>query len=358
MLISLRRYLDNRPEQVIDALLRLARLLLQGIELHAVKGDAADYDKFRADIHRVNEGLTENTPAQEILVLAGLTVRALEEYNSRAGKYVHSQCIELQNMVSMLTKTMADIASGSDKSIARLQDIEKQLHKASLFEDFHTAKLRMAECLDGLRNEIDWHRTNSAQHVSELRSVIEHSNASLRRAPIVATTVAALPAQGEPGTRTDPLTGLPERTAAEALLNATVKQGMTAFAVPFLVDRLDLINARFGRTVGDDVLLYFCQHVAQGLTGSDRLFRWSGPALLAVMNRTEQIGVVRDEVSRLLSKRLTRTVALEGRSVLLPVAATWKIFAAHEIRPLPRLIRSIDAFVHGEPKDDSALAAL
>jgi hypothetical protein len=36
MFISIKKYLDSRPEQVASALLRMVQLLLQGLELHAV----------------------------------------------------------------------------------------------------------------------------------------------------------------------------------------------------------------------------------------------------------------------------------------------------------------------------------
>jgi hypothetical protein len=50
MFISIKKYLDSRPEQVASALLRMVQLLLQGIEMHAGAGDAADHEKFRKDI--------------------------------------------------------------------------------------------------------------------------------------------------------------------------------------------------------------------------------------------------------------------------------------------------------------------
>jgi GGDEF domain-containing protein len=343
-MISLRKYLDSRSDQVADALLRTTHLLLEGIERHAVKPDAEDYDKFRQDLRLILKDLKQETPASETLVLAGQALKAMEEYNARATKHMRAQCDDLQNMVTMLTKTMAAITSGSQSTIGRLQDIEGQLQKASLLEDFHVAKIRMSECLDVLRTEIVRHRAESAKQVSEMSSVVQ----SLR------TTPAATP---EEMARRDPLTNLPERAAAEAVLAAAVKGSRPVFAAVFVTDRLDMINARFGRRVGDDVLLFFCQHVAQALTEGDRLFRWTGPAILAILQRGEPLTSVREAMNRVFAKRLTMNVAVENRSVLLAVPAKWMVFAAQEIRPLPHLVRSIDAFVHGEAPEGKAIAA-
>jgi GGDEF domain-containing protein len=343
MMISIRKYLDSRPEHVIDALLRTTHLLLEGLERHAVKPDAAEYERFCTDMQRLREGLTRETAAQEILVAAGQALKTLEEYNARAARHVRSQCDDLQNMVGMLTKTMAAISSGSQGTISRLQNIEGQLQKASMLEDFHAVKIRMAECLDVLSTEIVRTRTESARNVSEMHSVVER----LRVRPLGAA---------EQPRRLDRLTNLPERAAAEETLSMTVKEGRPVFAAVFVVDRLDLINARFGRSAGDEMLAFFAQHVQQGLAEADRLFRWTGPALLGILNRDESLASVREAMSRLLSKRLTKSTTVDNRSVLLSVPAKWMVFAAMEVRPLPQLIKSIDVFVHGEPPDGKPAA--
>jgi GGDEF domain-containing protein len=343
-MISIRKYLDSRSDQVAAALLRTTQLLLEGIERHAVRPDAEEYERFRTDLGTVLAGLEENTPAQEILVLAGQAVKTLEEYNTRATRRMRGQCEDLQNMVAMLTKTMATIASGSQATITRLQDIEGQLQKASMLEDFHAVKIRMSECLDVLRTEIVRHRSESAKQVSEMGSVVQRLRSRTAFTP-------------EELGRLDPLTKLPERAAAEAALSNAVKGSKVVYAAVFVTDRLDMINARFGRNVGDDVLLFFCRHVAQGLAPGNRLFRWTGPAILAVLDRDEPISAVREAMNRLFAKRLTITVTVENRSVMLAVPAKWMVFSAQEVRPLPRLVKSIDVFVHGETPEAGAAVA-
>jgi diguanylate cyclase (GGDEF)-like protein len=341
--ISLRKYLDSRPDQAGKALLCMIRLLLETIEAHAVKAEAADHEEFRAGIRGVQESLGESTPPAEILVLAGRTVKTIEEYNSRATKFVQRQCVELQAMIAMLTKTMTEVASGSQRSVLRLHEIERELQSASLIEDFQTVKIRMAECLEGLRGEIGRQHEESTHRVIELRSVLDASHARTA-------------ARANQEARVDPLTGLPERPAAEAALAAAAKSEQPAFAVLFVVERLDLINARFGHQVGDQVLLFFKEHVEQALAGSDRLFRWTGPALLAIIERDEPIAKIREEMNRVVSKRLSKSVSVANRSVLLPIPSNWVVFAIHEVRPHQQLLRNIDAFVGGDAESRPALA--
>ena len=344
-MISIRRFLDRRSDETPDALLRTTHLLLEGIEVHAVRRDPADYGRFRKELGLIRADLKEGVTAPEILALAGQALKTLEGYNAHATGHMRAQCEDLQNMVAMLTKTMAAITSESKNSISRLQEIQTTLETASALEDFHQAKIRMSECLDVLGKEIVHRRSESAKQVSEMHSVVQGLRSS--RSAQSAEELA----------RKDPLTGLTERAGAEAALAATVKENQPVFAAVFVADRLDMINARFGRSVGDDLLLFFSRHIAHGLKEADRLYRWTGPAILAILHRDTSLAPVREDINALFARRLTLNVTSENRSVLLAVPAKWMVFAAHEIRPLPRLVKSIDAFVHGEPAAQTSAAS-
>jgi GGDEF domain-containing protein len=337
MFISIKKYLDSRPEQVASALLRMVQLLLQGIELHAVAGDAADHERFRKDIHLVQESLGGRPAAADVLVAAGTVVKAMEEYNQRTSRFIHVQCAELQTMVGMLTKAMTTLSTGSESSVTRLQTIERQLHKASMIEDFQTARLRLSECLDTFRVEIFRQREESTRAVSDMRTDLETSQK--RVAPIVAAVASSR--------REDPVTGLPERAAAEAAIIEAAAQNRPVYAAMFVIDRLDLINARFGYAAGDQVLVVYTQHVAQGLSRQDKLFRWRGPALLALLERSSSPKQVREEIMRIAAQRLEKTIQVGTRSVLLPVGANWAIFSVAEYRPVQLLFQQLDLFVQG-----------
>jgi len=332
MFISIKRFLDRRPDQLVGALLQTVQLLLRGIETHAVKGDAAGHQKFKQDIQKIREGLGEQPAASEVLVLADGVAKVMEEYSNRTSKFIHAQCAELQAMVGMLTKTMTTVASGGEGSITRLQVIEKQLHKASMIEDFQTAKLRMAECLETLRGEIVHQREESARVVANLRSEIEKSQERLA---------------ARPSRRTDSVSLVPERSEAEAALMAAAKENRRVFAAIFVVERVSLVNSRFGRAVGDQLLHFFAQYLVQNFSAADKLFRWTGPSFLLLMERRESNEKVRAEIMRVTSQRLTTTIQVGARSVLLPVAANWDMFPVLEIRPVQLLFQQLDSFVQG-----------
>ena len=82
--------------------------------------------------------------------------------------------------------------------------------------------------------------------------------------------------------------------------------------------------------------------VQKQLATDDRLFRWGGPALLALLPRTDNIEIVRSEVGRIMATRLEHTIETPSRSMLVPIAARWTLFP---MMAAPRLMfQKIDAF--------------
>jgi diguanylate cyclase (GGDEF)-like protein len=125
----------------------------------------------------------------------------------------------------------------------------------------------------------------------------------------------------------DLVTGLPSFNMVPTALGAAITAGRNAYAVLFCVDRIEIINSRFGPESGDRVLIALGQRLAQRFSGADVLFRWRGPGFLALIERTESEMAVRDEVTRLASARLEQEIELSGRSVLLPISNSWVLVA-------------------------------
>lgn len=125
---------------------------------------------------------------------------------------------------------------------------------------------------------------------------------------------------------TDPCTGLPLRTEAEDLVRNTIEQKKQAFAVVFYLHRMALTNARFGEAIGNQVILFCSQHIATSiLRANDSLFRWQGPAFVAMIERPESLQAVNSEIQRLATVPISRHFETPSRSVYLPIRLTAEV---------------------------------
>jgi GGDEF domain-containing protein len=323
-LLELARMLLHSGATAHDAYLHVIQLLLQGIRLHAIPGDAADYDKFCRDLKVIEDAVAEHPPAARLHFLSGAALKALEEYNRRTAWFTRQRSVELQAIVSLLNKTIAELCKGAENTVVRLQDIERQLEKAEAIEDIRLAKLRLSECLEGLREE-------SVRQREEGRRAIQRLKAAIKQAPRAATSGSE-----------DAVTGLLGPGEAEQRLAETIYERAPIFTAVFVVTNMCSIKARYGEATGDQILHLYAEHLARSLPG-DALFRWSGPSFLALLRRVGTLEQVRQEAASIAAKRLEYTLPRGTRTVLLTPSATSWVFPPAD--SLAALIEKIDRFV-------------
>lgn len=331
--ISIRKFLggpgEQGPEQEPVDLTRVVRLLIQGIALHAVEGDPQDYQLFRRQMQKQLEAVEANPPPADLLLGVGAVVQALEAYNSRTTRHLRLQGLELYHMITMLTRTVETLGSGSEHAVGKLRDIEAQIEKTSGIKDVRGLKLRLAECLEGIRAEAQRQKAETARTVARLQEEIRGSRDRISGAG----TTPVL----------DPTTGLPARAAAAAAMSEWLSSPSPPYAALFIVDRIQLLNSRFGYEVGDRVLKIYVEELRDHLSAADQLFRWSGPAVLGLLNRADPIEKVREHLRFALPSKIERNFELAKRSVLLSITATWALFPIAP--PIGELIDRLDTFL-------------
>src|ERR1022692_3097454 len=91
--------------------------------------------------------------------------------------------------------------------------------------------------------------------------------------------------------------GLPARAEAEAALSKVAGSGIQAVAVVFVMKRLKQLNSRFGYEAGNGLLAWLSTYLGSGANPEEGLFRWSGPALVAVIRRNVPLARIRQELA-------------------------------------------------------------
>jgi len=332
-MISIKKFLNDDTE-VIATYERIMHLLMQGIALHAVDGHPAVRDVFRAKINEAEAKLGEDRSPANALTMTGEVIKALQEYNQRATKFIRAQGVELQSMVGMLTQAMAQISAVSEMSVTQLQELQKQIEHATQLEDIRTLKTRLGECLVSIRDESARHREESTRVVAELDHGIRQ---------VQTTRAEGQPEPAAPIPENDRIPGILGRTDAEKALRVSCEQGAPAYAGLFIVDRLKSITSRFGNTLADQVIAFFAEHLLTGLTPQDRIYRWDRGTFFALLDREEAPDFVRKQLARLLSRRLDHTFEIEGRAVAVPIASTWTILPLRESN-FSQILRKIEVF--------------
>ena len=319
---------DSGPDYAL--LLRVTSLILDGIAIHTISGDPQERRVFQETMRRLQRDLESAAePSATLLVTAGAITQCFESYNRNILRQFNAQAKELRDMVSLLADVLRQSCRGNQRTASSLSEIEKELQDASQLDDIRALKSRLERCLSSVHTELE-------RQVVEARSTGE----VLKKVRATSLQPNIVEESGE-----DQVTGLPRRSQARFLLETLRASSSAAYVLVLVINRLSTVNSRFGYEAGDAYLLEASQMVAQKLLHQDQLFRWSGPALLAVIAREGSAEIVHAEAARIANPRQDCTVALGGRSILIPVSFSSLCLPLWEFADLDALFEKIDTFI-------------
>ncbi len=142
----------------------------------------------------------------------------------------------------------------------------------------------------------------------------------------------------------DSETGLPGRLLFEKIVSDAIGEQKTFMLALFVVERLPLINKRFGRAAGDRVLLYVAQYLAQELPDSNSLSRWGGTAFSAIIT-SENSDKMGSQIRAISNKPLSANIDVGSRSVMLTISCGCLMEQVTLTSSAENLFKKMDDFV-------------
>jgi len=341
-LISFKSFLKPGKPTTAD-FVRFLGMLLQGLSTHVIEGDTEDLTVYRDETNSLAEHISESSTSEDILLTVTAGLRSLEEHNRRTHKFIRAQSIELKTALRTATETIAGLAHSKVESVHQLAVVEKKMEQASAIEDIRLLRVKLQDCLTIIREESARLRTESDTRLTSLEETIESVFSEGRFNP----ALLAL----------DAVTGLENRVAAERLIRQRITEGKTCAAALFVVNKLSTVNRRFGRTTGDEVLLMVSQHLGQSMPPNTVLFRWSGPALAAVVDIQDNFEEVNRKLSRAANAQLEKNIEASGRSAFVPISFLLLVQKVGAGKSPKDVFKAMDQFVAANALEEPAPAS-
>ena len=289
---------ESSPIELIEQL----QILLRGIALHAVESGPENLEQFRHNMAEVANALSKKSSAHDLLIAIGRALRLTEEYNRQATAVFKGQMAELRSMLTNMAETVQFIVSSSEVSVKQLAFMETQLQAANGLQDLRQLKTYTSACLSLVRRESVRLQTETQTKIAALKSNVEQLSLSLKAAAVEESV--------------DPVTGLHARAAAEQAIENKMSAGKAFLAALFVMDRLPSINGRFGHSVGNDVVIGSAHLLAQKLSGAT-LYRWSGPAFLAIFDPSIGSGEAEKRARQAAAQQLQKEINADDRMVMI-----------------------------------------
>ena len=334
-MLSLKSFLNASESEL--ALRKVVSLLIEKIGSSAARGDGGEHADFSLEMNDLRDRLAAEVSSENLLIMAGSIVQTMENYNAGVSMLIRKQAAELQSVNAMVTEAALKIGGESMRSAQRLQEIGNHFEKAGSFDDLKSLKSHLGECLNSFRQEVERQKRESDTAIQSLQRQVGRSGAEI---PVTSNDMP------------DPTTGLPCKPVALETMQAAAESGMRLYVVAMVVKGVQSVNTRFGFEVGDRMLRTCKDNLDRHLSRKDKLFRWDGPAIVALMDRPEPVGQVRTQIRRILDGRLEQNFTVDGRSVLIPIHADFLIFPL--MPPMAQAVRQIQKFVGGQAPVNTA----
>jgi GGDEF domain-containing protein len=311
---------------------KVISMLLEGIAAHALDLNREARDGFRERIAEIREIMDSEASAETLIENADLAVQAIGDYARQTTRLVRSQAAEVQNLVALLARTATEIGGVGGRTVARLRKIGDDLERMAALLGVSTIKARVRECLVDIGKEAKQHETESERMVQALRREIARKQEAGHSACL------------------DPVADQPSELVAQAQLLSALRTNNQRHVAVFVLASARHINLQFGRVAGDEVVRALKHYLSGHLGSNDRMFRWSGPAIVAALAGTESSEQVYARVNHLVAKTIERTFEIHGRPVSIPLSIVWSIFSLSQ--PLTDLNRQINDFIARQDRQD------
>jgi diguanylate cyclase (GGDEF)-like protein len=313
---------------------------ISGIARYTVDGREDELSAFRDSMLALAANIHEQANAPEMESSVSRALELFRDYNSRVMKFNNVHTGELKSVMRTMTETITYLSESRTRSVHHLQFVERELEQAAEIDDIRLLRTRIMGCLDVVREETVRLQSEAQARSQEVREQIGRAMA-----------VSEMPPPPRFGLM-DTVTGLPSRRAAERTISETVQSGGNSAVAVFVVTRLSAINSKYGRSVGDEVMLRVANHFAQHLSSDTLLYRWSGPALVAVINTHEDAEAINRAWAKAAAIKQEINLETKERAVFVVVETSMSFQVVTKGTVVRELFHGLDRFI-AEAGDDT-----
>lgn len=331
-MISIRKHLErlSGEEHVRKAFLGMVDSFLTITRKRVPVADAEEHAWFCASLENLQARLQEDPSPTNVEVVSALLNKTLEDHWVKLSQQTKHREEELKRIISLLAESAAQLDGEHKAFYLSLRKTVQNFQSISQMEDVTYMRKKLSEQVSHLQETVHRHETASGDAVARLRHELDEAHKQ------IATLMQA--------TSEDQLTRLPARAQGEKKMLDLIEAGEGFCVAMAVIERLDLINLRYGPEYGDDVLRKFAKRVRELLPKRVFLCRWGGPAFVAFVDQLTA-GEVRAMFDRTLD-----TIAAEPLEVhirgggMVHITARFAVHSWTEIQTPERVIRIVDGF--------------
>ncbi len=271
-MISIRKYLERsaNDEAVRSSFLAMIESLGAALQGRTLVIDSEEHTWFCTSLDRLSKRLREDSSPGNVEVVSALLAKTVEDHWAKLSRQIQNREEELKRIINLLTESAVQLDSENKGFYLQLRNAVSSFENISQMEDITYMRKKLSEQVTTLQEAVSRQEVVSRDTIGRLQGELDEAHKQ------IATLAGAASHDG--------LTRLPGRGECERAIRERVENDLPFCAALVVIDRLDLINLRYGAETGDDVLRKFAKSLRERLPQRIFLSRWGGPAFVAVFD--------------------------------------------------------------------------
>ncbi len=268
--ISFKRYLDRREDELYQVALDSYRAAIQAIQDSGSQAHPQFADEFQQGLARLRQRLTDEVSAEALTETQEQLETQLAAWGAKGQGYLQQKTEEVKEILLALAQMTAKASERDANLTGRLGDFTTHLETIAGLDDLSKLRSAVLSSAGDLKVYAEKVRAESRESIEKLKAEITFYQNKLEEVEQLAAT--------------DALTGLPNRRQVEQALEKRARAKRPFSIAIFDLNGFKPVNDSLGHNAGDDLLKQFSHELKSRFRQTDVVGRWGGDEFIAVLD--------------------------------------------------------------------------
>jgi diguanylate cyclase (GGDEF)-like protein len=313
-MISLKKYIESRPEELLKAMCESYRASLTVIGTSATQICPHLGEDVQHDLLNLRDRLSTDVTPDAVAETGKQVEKELAKWGESTSTYFQQTAHDVKEIMLAVAETTQALGERDHRFAREFQEFAGQLAAIGNLADLTKIRESLGRSAHHLKSCVEKMVEEGEQSLSQIRAELSVYQSRLDEAQRMATQ--------------DPVTGVANRYKAENRIQLLIDASRDYSVAMFDLDDFKQTNDLYGHAAGDALLRQFANELRSFFRSSDIVSRWGGDEFLVIADCTaEQIGDRIEPIRKWVCGDYTIQIAGQPRKVKVHASvgvASWR----------------------------------
>jgi diguanylate cyclase (GGDEF)-like protein len=273
-MISLKRYIEANPEEMLKAMCESYRASLTVMGTSATQICPHIGEDFMHGLLNLRDRLSTEAAPEAVIETGKQVEEELIKFGESTSQYFQQTAHDVKEIMMIVAETTQSLGERDHQFAREFHEFAGQLAAIGNLGDLTKIRMSLGKSAQQLKSCVEKMVKEGEKSISQIRAELSVYQTRLDEAERVATQ--------------DPVTGVANRYKAERQIQYRIEHGRNYSIVLFDLDNFKKTNDLYGHAAGDSLLRQFATELRSFFRSSDVVSRWGGDEFLVIVDCTEE----------------------------------------------------------------------